>query len=197
MTAIAAIHQTDVKALAKLNGITNPDVLLTGQRLWIPSDQPACLAQGGSTRVMAKGIPYVQWKGGDRTSNLVWPIAGRPVLTSGFGQRWGRMHRGIDLSAPIGTPVLGACSGEVVHIGKNGAGPGRTYGNYVVIHHGGGLYTLYAHLHKVLVDKGQKVKGGQAVGEVGSTGRSTGPHLHFEVIEGVTEVDPLPYLPSV
>lgn len=106
------------------------------------------------------------------------------------------MHRGVDFAAPTGTPVRAARKGEVVHVGKDGTGPGRTYGNYVVLHHGDGLYTLYAHLHRTFAKKGSRVKSKQKIGEVGSTGRSTGPHLHFEVIEGIEEVDPASYFPE-
>jgi murein DD-endopeptidase MepM/ murein hydrolase activator NlpD len=203
LTAIAALHQTDVQTLMRANGIENPDQIERGRKLWIPDGQPLeCLSTtgvgGGFGRAMAKGIPLSNGagRGKQKQGYFVWPVAGRPNLSSGFGPRWGKMHRGLDFSASPGTQVRAARTGQVVHVGENGVGPGRSYGHYVVIHHGDGLYTLYAHLRDVSVREGDKVATGKKIGEVGSSGRSTGPHLHFEVIEGVTEVNPLSYLPQ-
>ena len=104
----------------------------------------------------------------------IWPAQG--VLTSSYGWRWGRMHRGIDIAAPIGTPIFAAASGKVV-----GAGWHSGYGNLVKLEHLDGSYTLYAHNHRNLVRHGQRVKQGEQIAEMGSTGRSTGSHLHFEI----------------
>jgi murein DD-endopeptidase MepM/ murein hydrolase activator NlpD len=120
---------------------------------------------------------------------LAWPILA--PITSGFGPRWGRMHEGIDLGAPTGTPVTVATSGVVVQAGAAGA-----YGNLVVVDHGLGASTAYAHLTRIDVSLGQAVSSRQTVGQVGSTGRSTGPHLHFEVrIDGRAR-DPMGFLPA-
>ena len=100
--------------------------------------------------------------------------AGR--LTSCFGQRWGRLHAGVDLAAPHGTPVVAAGAGVVVS-----AGPAAGYGNAVLIDHGNGYLTHYGHLSTIAVRLGQDVAAGQQIGGEGSTGHSTGPHLHFEV----------------
>lgn len=104
-----------------------------------------------------------------------WPAKG--ILTSGYGWRWGRMHKGIDIAAPIGTPILAAAEGEVITAGWNSGG----YGNLVKMRHPDGSITLYAHNHRILVRRGQKVRQGQQIAEMGTTGRSTGPHLHFEI----------------
>lgn len=102
-------------------------------------------------------------------------------VTSEFGPRWGRNHNGIDFGAPRGRDVVATAPGVVIH-----AGPFGSFGNLVMIDHGQGYVTLYAHMDSVKVHEGQTVVVGQRVGEVGSTGRSTGPHLHFEVrIDGV------------
>jgi murein DD-endopeptidase MepM/ murein hydrolase activator NlpD len=121
------------------------------------------------------------------SSGLIWPVSG-PV-TSGFGWRWGRMHEGIDIAVPTGTPVAAAAAGTVIHAGWMGG-----YGNLVVIDHGGGLSTAYGHNSSVAVGYGQPVAQGQIIAYAGSTGNSTGPHVHFEVRVGGAPVDPLGYL---
>jgi murein DD-endopeptidase MepM/ murein hydrolase activator NlpD len=120
-------------------------------------------------------------------AGLIWPCDG--VVTSGFGVRWGRMHEGIDIGCAYGAPNRAAAAGTVIYAGLLGG-----YGNLVVIDHGNGLSTAYAHASSILVSVGQRVSQGETVSLVGSTGHSTGPHLHFEVrINGVA-VDPLLYL---
>ena len=111
------------------------------------------------------------------------------VLTSGFGWRWGRMHEGIDLAVRVGTPVVAAASGTVIVAGWLGG-----YGNLVVIDHGNGIATAYGHNTSVTVGVGQSVAQGQLISYSGSTGHSTGPHVHFEVRINGTPVDPLGYL---
>jgi murein DD-endopeptidase MepM/ murein hydrolase activator NlpD len=123
-------------------------------------------------------------------SSLIWPTKG--VLTSGYGWRWGRMHRGIDIAAPIGTPVVAAAPGVVVSAGWNSGG----YGNLVEIQHPDGSVTVYAHNNRILVRRGQEVAQGEQISEMGSTGRSTGPHCHFEVHPpGRGAVNPIALLP--
>ena len=122
------------------------------------------------------------------SSGWTWPTSG-PV-TSGFGYRWGRMHEGIDIGAPTGTPIYAATSGVVSYAGSMSG-----YGNIVLIDHGGGVTTAYAHQSSILVGSGTSVGAGQQIGLVGSTGQSTGPHLHFEVRVGGSPHDPMGYLP--
>ncbi|MDY7015613.1 MAG: M23 family metallopeptidase, partial [Cyanobacteriota bacterium] len=111
---------------------------------------------------------------------------------SGYGPRWGRMHRGIDVAGPTGTPIVAAAAGEVVTAGWNSGG----FGNLVDIRHPDGSMTRYAHNSKVLVRKGQWVEQGERISLMGSTGYSTGPHLHFEVHpSGRGAVNPMAYLP--
>jgi murein DD-endopeptidase MepM/ murein hydrolase activator NlpD len=100
-------------------------------------------------------------------------------VTSCFGPRWGRLHAGVDLAAPDGTPIRAAGTGVVV-----AAGPAEGYGNAVLIDHGNGFLTHYGHMSAITVAVGQKVVAGQQIGNEGSTGHSTGPHLHFEVHAG-------------
>lgn len=108
-------------------------------------------------------------------TGYTWPSKG--TLTSGYGWRWGRMHRGIDIAAPTGTPIVAAAPGVVTFANWNSGG----YGNLVEIKHPNGSLTVYAHNSQILVREGQKVAQGELIAKMGSTGRSTGPHLHFEI----------------
>ena len=132
-----------------------------------------------STSVVTTGAPSA--------SGFVWPVHG--VLTSGFGWRWGRMHEGIDLAVSSGTPVVASAAGTVIVAGWMGG-----YGNLVVIDHGGGISTAYAHNTSVTVGVGQQVAQGQLIAYSGNTGNSTGPHVHFEVRVNGGVADPLGYL---
>jgi murein DD-endopeptidase MepM/ murein hydrolase activator NlpD len=120
-------------------------------------------------------------------SGFIWPVNG-PV-TSPFGMRWGRMHTGIDIGVPYGTPIHAAASGQVIYAGRMDG-----YGNLVFIDHGRGTSTGYAHQSSIAVSNGQTVTQGQVIGYVGCTGHCFGPHLHFEVRVNGTPVDPLGYL---
>jgi murein DD-endopeptidase MepM/ murein hydrolase activator NlpD len=133
----------------------------------------------------SSGTPPIVPPGGSGV--LGWPVSG-PV-TSGFGIRWGRMHEGIDIAVPLGTAVRAAAAGTVIYVGWLGG-----YGNLVVVDHGGGLSTAYAHNTSFAVSPGTSVAAGQVVSYSGSTGNSTGPHVHFEVRVNGGAVDPLGYL---
>jgi murein DD-endopeptidase MepM/ murein hydrolase activator NlpD len=123
---------------------------------------------------------------GVSASGLIWPVNG--IVTSGYGWRWGRMHEGIDISAPTGTAVRAAASGTVIYAGSMGG-----YGTIIVIDHGNGLATAYAHLSSIWIGGGS-VSQGQGIGAVGCTGSCTGSHLHFEVRVNGSAVDPMGYL---
>jgi murein DD-endopeptidase MepM/ murein hydrolase activator NlpD len=119
-------------------------------------------------------------------SGLIWPVGGSVV--SAFGWRWGRMHEGIDIGAGYGAPIVASASGVVIYAGWMGG-----YGNLIIIDHGGGLATAYAHQSSFAVGGGA-VSQGQTIGYVGCTGHCYGPHLHFEVRVNGSAVDPLGYL---
>ena len=131
--------------------------------------------------------PYVGGK-------MVWPLPGHYVITSSFGNRLHpvlkvyKLHTGVDIAGAgcNGDPVVAAAAGTVIK-----ATYSKAYGNYIIIDHGGGITTLYAHSSKLLVKAGDKVSAGQEIMKVGTTGYSTGPHLHFEVRENGTYVDPI------
>ncbi|CAA9243485.1 MAG: Phage lysin, 1,4-beta-N-acetylmuramidase or lysozyme [uncultured Acidimicrobiales bacterium] len=126
--------------------------------------------------------------GGVSASGFMWPVNGR--LTSPFGPRWGRMHQGQDIAAPTGTPIKAAKAGRVIKAGGAGG-----YGNLTLLDHGGGIVTAYGHQSRFAAGEGASVQTGQLIGYVGSTGHSTGPHLHFEVRVNGTQRNPRPYLP--
>jgi len=129
-------------------------------------------------------LPAGPIRGG--SSGMIWPVNG-PV-TSGFGYRWGRMHEGIDIGVPSGTPIRAAMSGDIQLVGPNGG-----YGNYTCIGHGGGLSTCYAH-QSSFARTGGSIGQGEILGYVGCTGHCFGDHLHFEVRINGQAVDPLGYL---
>ena len=120
------------------------------------------------------------------SGGLIWPVNG--PITSGFGQRWGRLHAGVDIGAPSGTPIRAAQAGNVVI-----ASPTGGYGNYVCIQHSS-ISTCYAHLSAFATSAGASVSQGQLIGYVGCTGNCFGDHLHFEVRIGGSPVDPMGYL---
>ena len=121
------------------------------------------------------------------SAGLIWPVSG--PITSPFGWRWGRMHQGIDIGVPTGTPIRAAAAGKVIYCGWE-----EGYGNLVVLDNGGNLATAYGHQSAIAVTCGQDVTQDQVIGYVGCTGHCTGPHLHFEVRINGDPVDPLGYL---
>lgn len=124
-------------------------------------------------------------------TSYIWPAKG--VLTSGYGWRWGRMHRGIDIANAVGTPIYASSAGVVEKAGWNRGG----YGNVVDIRHDDGSLTRYGHNSRILVQAGQRVQQGQTIAAMGSTGFSTGPHTHFEVHpSGKGAVNPIAFLPN-
>ncbi|MCL1464746.1 peptidoglycan DD-metalloendopeptidase family protein [Argonema galeatum] len=162
-----------------------------GPEAYQPYNQPA-------PRMVAPELPALpgpdNYLPGGLNQNLNgynWPTRG--VLTSGFGRRWGRMHKGIDIAAPTGTPIVASAPGVVVYARWNSGG----YGNLVDIRHADGSLTRYGHNSRIFVQEGQAVEQGQQIAAMGSTGHSTGPHCHFEVHPpGQGAVNPIAFLPS-
>jgi murein DD-endopeptidase MepM/ murein hydrolase activator NlpD len=166
-SALADARETREEYLAEVDGLEAQSAALGAQI------QAAQSGQSSTGAVSSEG--------------LIWPVNG-PV-TSGFGMRWGRMHTGIDIAVPTGTPVHASASGTVVYAGWMSG-----YGYLVAIDHGNGLATAYAHNSSLLVAVGQHVAQGDTISLSGSTGHSTGPHVHFEVRVNGVPVDPLLYL---
>jgi lipoprotein NlpD len=186
---IARVYDLDVDILQRSNHIVNPKKLNAGMRLWIPGARRVLsvpVTKKFSSRTSKKKIPATVKP---RKGFLIWPAKG--ALTSRFGMRNGRKHEGIDIAASKGTPVLAAAGGKVVFSGWGPTG----YGKMIIIKHQHHLTTLYAHNSKLIVKKGNRVMQGQKISLIGSTGRSTGPHLHFEVRSYTHAKDPIKYLP--
>lgn len=119
--------------------------------------------------------------------SMIAPTKGR--ISSMYGKRWGRMHKGIDIAAKTGSPIYAAMDGKVIY-----AGWIKGYGKVVKIEHSGNLQTIYGHCSVLRVSEGKTVKKGEQIADVGSTGNSTGPHLHFEVLVNGVPVNPYPYI---
>lgn len=176
---IAGTYGVTTEAILRFNDLPNPDHVLPGQRLIIPPAGGSDVAAVMALQSMAHQEP------------LLWPVQGGGIISSLFGPRHERMHKGLDIAAPTGTPILAAADGRVTYADWAG-----TYGMLVVIDHGKGLVTRYAHASAIHVQPGQRVRAGQHIADVGSTGRSTGPHLHFEVERDGEVIDPLLMLPA-
>ena len=132
-----------------------------------------------------KGLPAGPIRRG--SGDFIWAVNG--PLTSPFGQRWGRLHAGIDIAAPEGTPIRAAASGRVILMAPTGG-----YGNYTCVNHGSSVSTCYAHQVRFGTQRGASVKQGDVIGYVGNTGASFGNHLHFEVRVNGKPVNPMDYL---
>ncbi len=138
--------------------------------------------------VMTEAVPQIIERGTKTPPTYMKPLSGGRY-TSGFGRRWGRMHKGVDWACPTGTAIMASCGGVVTQTGWYGG-----YGKCITIRHPDGRQTRYAHLSKILVRSGQSVKQGEKIALSGNTGRSTGPHVHFEIFINGSQVNPLKYL---
>lgn len=167
--------------------ITNPGCKISGpiQPITGPSTNSGTV---NNVRGTNKGNSFsVNSQGFAACTSLRSPIKeGDAVFTSGYGWRWGKIHGGVDLAGPVGTPIYAASNGKVTYARWNDGG----YGNLVIIMSPENIETLYAHLETINCSEGQQVTVGQQIGEMGSTGFSTGPHLHFEVDLGNGKIDP-------
>jgi murein DD-endopeptidase MepM/ murein hydrolase activator NlpD len=185
---IAKAYGVDPRELMDANGISDPKTLAPGQELFVPGAPRAvdvAPAPAGSAASREPEPPLPRRNPG---AKLAWPLQG--VLYRGYGVKQGQRHDGIDLSAPEGTLVRAAAPGEVIYTGTQSG-----YGVIVILRHADSLITLYAHNSAVLVKDGDRVDTGTPIAKVGQSGRTTGPHLHFEVREGTKPRDPIPFLP--
>ena len=187
-------------AIMELNEISNPNLIVPGQELRLPAGGTTTARASDSEENSSGLAARLAWSSAGssaparivRTSSFAWPTVG--LITTYFGERgWAspRGHAGIDISAPWGTPVKAAADGKVVGATSSGGG----YGLEILLEHAGGLMTRYAHLSQIGVNVGERVERGELIGRVGSTGFSTGPHLHFEVLRNGALQDPLGLLP--
>jgi len=196
ITKIADKYEAETEDILVFNGINKEDGLKQGDIIFVPNGiiKPVVVQKSSSSNkkeIAYSGSSSAKIQSGD----YVRPAAG--PITSPYGSRWGRFHYGIDIGNQRGAPVFAAASGKVVKTvdycveGKSSCG-GR-YGNYITLEHPNGLKTRYAHLSKLLVNLGDEVSQGQNIGLIGNTGRSTGPHVHFEVIVNGRKVNPFNY----
>ena len=180
---IAQKYGVTVEGLKGLNEVENVRNLKVGARL-VVGRQAGSMAVAASIK---KKKPATK-KAPKKQYALLWPVTG--TITARYGQRRGDPHDGIDIRAPSGTKVKAARGGEVVFSAKYAG-----YGYLVVIEHDNGLITAYAHNRENTVKKGDIVKAGQLIAKVGNSGKSTSPHLHFEVRRGANPQNPLRFLP--
>lgn len=169
--------EVTVEEIVKANKKATEHIAV-GEKLFIPGARYARVNQERAEPAVARA----QFK------RFIWPASGE--FSSPFGQRWGRVHCGIDIANEEGTNVVAAAAGKIIWAGTKGG-----YGHAVMIAHGNGFVTLYGHLSKSFVKQGQNVRAGQKIAAMGNTGNSTGPHLHFEILKNDEPVNPLVYLP--
>jgi len=188
---ICTTYGVNMTSVCMYNGIRDPQNIRAGERLFIPGAKRVVRVAPGAGEGTAAPAPPEFSQGGPAPRGLrfLWPVASGRV-TSGFGPRNGGRHDGIDIAAPRGTPVRAAESGKIVYSG-NGI---RGYGNLIIVQHRNQYSTVYAHNHRNLVSVDARVERGQRIATVGSTGRSSGNHLHFEIRRKVKPVDPMKYL---
>ena len=172
----------------RMSGKASPKKKVWVEDLGDPDLQESHLKAAYDDNEKARAKDFPNLKG----LSLRWPVS-HVEVTSGYGDRGREFHEGIDLRAPSGTPVLAAESGKVLYAD----GRIRGYGRMIVLKHRNGIATIYAHNSRLLVRAGQAVKRGQKIAISGATGKATGPHVHFEIRNGVAAVDPLDILPKV
>lgn len=195
--SLAHAYKVSLTSLMEANGISDPTSIPAGTKIVIP-DSPGPAAPPRSGRTARARPPAVKPRDEPRDEadespamlGIGWPLIGR--ITAGFGLRGKhRHHAGVDIDGVTGEEVQAVAAGIVTVSGNEGK-----YGKTIVIDHGSGLTTLYAHASRLLVDEGDRVEQGEAIAEVGATGNAHGSHLHFEVRRDGHPVDPTPYLRS-
>lgn len=183
-------HQLNVEDVRAINGLDSKRGLNAGQKLFLFGVQgkPRSGARVVKTRPKIKPARKAVKRRQLPPQNKRWayPVRGAR-LTSKFGKRGNRPHKGIDLAAKMGTPIYATADGEVIYSGSRQRG----YGNLVILKHKNDYVSVYAHNRRNLVDEGQKVRQGFQIAELGNSGRSTGPHLHFEIRHKGKPLDPL------
>ncbi len=203
LSHICEVYGLDFDKVAKINRLKAPYHLNEGDTVFLPASallpedkltNRACKKEAtrcaATNRRRHRIANTIRGNKHQSVPGMQFPVPGG-VLTSPFGYRWGKFHTGLDIAAPIGSAVRSCAEGRVIFTGSRKRF--RRYGNTVLIHHGKGVYTYYAHLSRIFVKKNQKVSQGQKIASVGNTGRSTGPHLHLEVRVQNKMYNPLAY----
>jgi murein DD-endopeptidase MepM/ murein hydrolase activator NlpD len=180
---IAKYYHVSVQDLAEWNNIHDPTEITEGLKIYIPKSKSS--KKKHAKRRKSKKKADIEF---DR-SKFDWPVTG--VVFSNFGIRRGRRHDGIDISAKRGTSIHAAADGKVVFDGRL-----RGYGNMLIVKHRDRFFTVYAHNSKNIAKKGQRIERGESIALVGTTGRASGPHVHFEVRHGQSARNPMFFLPA-
>lgn len=191
LEGLARRYGISKQAIQRANPGTGLSSIQSGQRMRLPRMPGVLMHQDyspGQNNQLALLTPPASQSLPHYPSGLIRPVTG--PITSGYGWRWGRMHHGIDFGGPVGSPISAVMGGEVIFAGWDRGG----YGNRVDIRHPNGMVTRYAHGHKIYVRRGQSVGQGDVIMTRGSTGRSTGPHLHFEIRRNNRSFNPLKFL---
>jgi len=207
---ISQAYKVPIAKLMEANGLSSPSAVKVGSRIFIPGAKAVLHVEPyvplsarekkdleRSLEREEKPIPAERSPEGGRQGppwlgkelDLIWPIQGK--INSRFGPRGKNFHKGIDIASPSYQEVKAAMDGEVIFARNSRTG----YGNVVVLRHDLGFSTIYGHMNVIIAKEGEAVRLGQAIGGVGSTGKSTGPHLHFELRHDGRPLDPLPLLP--
>jgi murein DD-endopeptidase MepM/ murein hydrolase activator NlpD len=190
-TGHADTPKTDAVLTANASALTGGAGSSTVRGPQVIAVEPAATA-ALHNQELARGVAYANDRA-QREARLQQPLYVMPtkgIFTSNFGYRWGVLHAGIDLANSIGTPIMAVSDGVVIE-----AGPAGGYGMLVKLRHADGTVTLYGHINTALVSVGERVMAGDQIATMGNRGNSTGPHLHFEVLQGGTErIDPVPWL---
>ena len=187
---IGKAYDVPYQELAKINRIANPHQIRVGQMVFIPGatrQLPVEIITPEKAEFEARRLPD---QPGMSPDGLIWPVKGS--ISSKFGPRGESFHDGVDIEASEGTSIRAIAKGVVMYSDKL-----RGYGNLIIIRHAGGLVSVYAHNRSNRVREGQAVEQGEMIGEVGSTGRVSAPHLHFEIRKDNVARDPLYYLPQL
>lgn len=187
---IGKAYDVDYRVLARINRIRHANQIRVGQRIYIPGatrQLPVEIITPAKISLRRPTPPPPRGRGEDA---FFWPVKG--TITSKFGPRGQTFHDGIDITARTGTPVHAVQGGKVIYSDRL-----RGYGNIIIVQHAERLVSVYAHNRKNRAAQGQRVTRGEIIAEVGSTGRVTGPHLHFEIRKNNVATDPLYYLPEL
>jgi len=200
---LALLNKVDINKIIEVNNLENPEKLKLNQKIIMPGvntvKSPALNAsfkKSSSSNISKKtvnrggsGLSSVSLDSSSAKSSFKGSLPVSGSISSKFGERWGKFHKGIDIAASTGTNVYAFADGKVIFSGLQ-----NSYGNLLIIDHGNGFKTYYAHNSKLLVSSGEFVKKGEHIAEVGNTGNSTGSHCHFEIRKNDSPVNPLSYI---
>ena len=183
---ICKTYGVELKKVAALNGISDPGKIQTGQRIFIPGAKKVLRVEIYIEDVVAEPVDKAEIS--YKKLDFIWPVEGK--INDVFEEAESRRHQGIDISSPLGTPIRASNAGTVIYSNNTIKG----YGNLIILRHSEELVTVYAHNQVNLVEEGTWAERGQIIGKVGQTGKTSGPHLHFEIRKDNKALDPLLFL---